>query len=141
MADRGAQKVVEVKEGGRSLRTTGGTGRGPMTAEIARGPTTDGATVRGLMSGGMTAQGRTTGEVDGPSPTREGTTVETNDQNDRILEDCPQELRPIASQNKTLGTRPAVPSIEQWRPRRRTATMVPSATPADRSRRLSAEDR
>ena len=141
MVDRGAQKVVEVKEGGRSLRTTGGTGRGLMTVEIARGPTTGGATVRGLMSGGMTAQGRTTGEVDGLSLTREGTTVETNDQNDRILEDCPQELRPTVNQNRTLGTHLAVPSIERSQPRRRTATMVPSAMPADGSRRLSAAGR
>ena len=141
MVDRGAQKVVEVKEGGRSLRTTGGTGRGLMTVEIARGPTTGGATVRGLMSGGMTAQGRTTGEVDGLSLMREGTTIETNGQYDQTPEDCPRERRPVAIQNKTLGTRPAVPSIEQWRPRRRTATMVPSATPADRSRRLSAAGR
>ena len=141
MVERGAQKVVEVKGGGRSLRTTGGTGRDRTTAEIARGPTTGGAIVRGLTSGGMTAQGRTTGEVDGLSLMREGTTIETNGQNDQILEDCPQERRPIASQNKTLGTRPAVPSIEQWRPRRRMATMVPSAMPADGSRRLSAAGR
>ena len=112
-----------------------------MTAEIARGLTTGGATVRGLTSGDMTARGRMTGEVDDLSLMREGTTIETNGQNDQILEDCPQERRPIASQNKTLGTRPAVPSIEQWRPRRRTATMVPSAMPADKSRRLSAAGR
>ena len=141
MVDRGAQKVVEVKEGGRSLRTTGGTGRGLMTVEIARGPTTGGATVRGLMSGGMTAQGRTTGEVDGLSLMREGTTIETNGQNDRILEDCPQELRPTVSQNRTLGTHLAVPSIERSQPRGRTATMVSSAVPADGSRRLSAAGR
>ena len=141
MVERGAQKVVEVKGGGRSLRTTGGTGRDRTTAEIARGLTTGGATVRGLTSGGMTAQGRTTGEVDGLSLMREGTTIETNGQYDQTPEDCPRERRPVAIQNKTLGTRPAVPSIEQWRPRRRTATMVPSATPADRSRRLSAAGR
>ena len=112
-----------------------------MTAETAQGLTTGGATVQGLTSGDMTARGRMTGEVNDLSLMREGTTIETNGQNDQILEDCPQERRPIASQNKTLGTRPAVPSIEQWRPRRRTATMVPSAMPADRSRRLSAAGR
>ena len=141
MVERGAQKVVEVKGGGRSLRTTGGTGRDRTTAEIARGPTTGGATVRGLTSGGMTAQGRTTGEVDGLSLMREGTTIETNDQNDRILEDCPQELRPTANQNRTLGTHLVVPSIERSQPRRRMATTVPSAMPADGSRRLSAAGR
>ena len=112
-----------------------------MTAETAQGLTTGGATVQGLTSGDTTARGRMTGEVNDLSLMREGTTIETNDQNDRILEDYPRELRPIVSQNRTLGTRLAVPSIEQSQPRRRMATMVPSAMPADESRRLSAAGR
>ena len=133
--------AVGADEDGRNLRTTGRTGRDRTTAETAQSLTTGGATVRGLTSGDMTARGLMTGEVDDLSLMREETTIETNGQNDQILEDCPQERRPIAFQNKTLGTRPAVLSIEQWRPRRRTATMVPSAMPADRSRRLTAAGR
>ena len=127
----GVPTAVEEDGGGRSRRATGKIGRDRMTVEIGRGPTTGGMTVRSRTTEGMTDQG----------PMREGTTIETNGQYDQTPEDCPRERRPVAIQNKTLGTRPAVPSIEQWRPRRRTATMVPSATPADRSRRLSAAGR
>ena len=138
-AERGVQTVVEANGDGRNLRMTGGTGPDRTTGgAIVPGLTTGGMSVRGLMSGDTTAQGQETGEVNDLGPTRGGTTIETNGQLDQTLEGCPRERRPVAIQNKTLGTRPAVPAIEQWRPRRRTATMVPSATPADRSRKLSA---
>ena len=133
--------AVGVDEDGRNLRMTGKTGRDRMTAENVQGLMTGGATVRGPTSGDMTARGRMTGEVNDLSQMRGGTTIETNGQHDRTLEGCLRERRPVATQNKTLGTRPAVPPIEQWRPRQRTATMAPSATPADRSRRLSAAGR
>ena len=83
-----------------------------MTAETAQGLTTGGATVQGLTSGDTTARGRMTGEVNDLSLMREGTTIETNGQHDQTPEGCPRERRPVATQNKTLGTRPAVPPIE-----------------------------
>ena len=151
-AERGVQTVVEAIGDGRNPRTTGGTGPDRTTGgAIVPGLTTGGMSVRGLMSGDTTVQGltsgdttargRETGEVNDLSPMRGGTTIETNGQLDQILEGCPREHRPVATQNKTLGTRPEVPPIEQWRPRQRTATMAPSATPADRSRRLFAAGR
>ena len=103
-----------------------------MTAEIAQGLTTGGTIVQGLTTGGMTDRGPTTGR----------TITETSDQLDRIPEGCQQERRPAVTQSKIAGTRLAEPeAIELLGPRRRTATTVPSATPADRSRSLSAGDR
>ena len=113
MVERGAQKVVEAKGGGRSLRTTGRTGRDRMTAETAQGLTTGGATVQGLTSGDTTARGRMTGEVNDLSLMREGTTIETNGLHDRILEGCLRAQRPAAIQSKTVGTRPAELPIER----------------------------
>ena len=141
-AERGVQTVVEADGDGRNLRMTGRTGPDRTTGEaIVPGPTTGGMSVRGLMSGDTTVQGPMSGEVNDLGPTKGGTTIETNGQLDQTLEGCPRERRPVATQNKTLGTRPEVPPIEHWRPRQRTATMVPSATPADRSRRLFAAGR
>ena len=98
----GVLTAVEADGGGRSRRATGKIGRDRMTVEIGRGPTTGGMTVRSRTTEGMTDQG----------PMREGTTIETNGQHDRILEGCPRAQRPVAIQNKTVGTRPAELPIE-----------------------------
>ena len=128
----GVPTAVEADGGGRSRRATGKIGRDRMTVEIGRGLTTGGMTVRSRMTEGMIDQG----------PMREGTTIETNGQHDRILEGCLRARRPAGIQSKTAGTRLAeLEAIELLRPRRRTATTVPSAMPADRSQSLSAEDR
>ena len=111
---------------------TGRNDRDRTTVEDGQGPTTGGMIAQGPTTGGMTDRGPTTGR----------TITETSDQLDRIPEGCQQERRPAVTQSKTAGTRPAEPeTIELLGPRRRTATTVPSATPADRSRGLSAEDR
>ena len=98
----GVPTAVEADGGGRSLQATGKTGRDRMTAEIGRGLTTGGMTVRSRTTEGMTDQG----------PMREGTTIETNGQHDRILEGCLRVQRPAAIQSKTVGTRPAELPIE-----------------------------
>ena len=98
----GVPTVVEADGGGRSRRATGKIGRDRKAVEIGRGPTTGGMTVRSRTTEGMTDQG----------PMREGTTIETNGQHDRILEGCPRAQRPVAIQSKTVGTRPAELPIE-----------------------------
>ena len=130
--ETGVPTVAGADGGGRSRRMTGETDRDRTTAEIGQGLMTGGAIVRGLTTGGTTDQG----------PTTEGTITEIIDQSDQTLEGCLQARHPAGIQSKTAGTRPAeLEAIELLGPRRRTATTVPSAMPADRSQSLSAEDR
>ena len=124
--------VAGAEGGGRSRRTIGETDRDRTTAENGQGRMIGEAIERGLTIEGTTDRGPTTG----------GAITETNDQSDLILEGCLRARRPAGIQSKTAGTRLAeLEAIELLRPRRRTATTVPSAMPADRSQSLSAEDR